>query len=183
MPVSWSQEIFTETYRFAADAHKNQKVPGTDLPYIMHVTFVTMEVIAALDYHPEMDGNFAVQCALLHDTIEDNDTISPGHITALFGKKVTDGVAALTKDANLPKKEQMDDSLLRIKQQPKEIWLVKMADRIANLGTPPPHWDHNRTLAYYEEARKIHAQLHFASDYLGERLQEKILKYKEISID
>lgn len=33
----------------------------------------------------------------------------------------------------------MKDSLKRIKKQPKEISMVKMADRITNLQIPPGH--------------------------------------------
>ena len=34
---------------------------------------VSMEVMAALDEEPKADGDLAVQCALLHDTLEDTD--------------------------------------------------------------------------------------------------------------
>jgi (p)ppGpp synthase/HD superfamily hydrolase len=68
--VNWSQEVYTSAYRFAAEAHHGQLFPGTKLPYIMHVSFVSMEVLAALAQEPTRDGNLAVQCALLHDVIE-----------------------------------------------------------------------------------------------------------------
>jgi (p)ppGpp synthase/HD superfamily hydrolase len=71
MNLNWSQETYAKAYRFAAEAHNGQLFPGTELPYIMHVSFVSMEVIAALAQEPELDGNLAVQCALLHDVIED----------------------------------------------------------------------------------------------------------------
>jgi (p)ppGpp synthase/HD superfamily hydrolase len=35
----------------------------------------------------------------------------------------------------------MLDSLNRTKQLQKEVWAVKLADRITNLQTPPTHWD------------------------------------------
>ena len=44
MPSAWSQDLYIEAYRFAAQAHwKNQQlVPGTSIPF----SFVAMEVIA-----------------------------------------------------------------------------------------------------------------------------------------
>lgn len=39
----WTQANYIKAYRFAAEAHNGQLFPGTDLPYIMHVTFVAME--------------------------------------------------------------------------------------------------------------------------------------------
>jgi len=35
---------------------------------------VTMEIIAALSHESEMNGNLAVQVAILHDVIEDTNT-------------------------------------------------------------------------------------------------------------
>ncbi len=44
----WTPEGYLEALRFAAEAHAGQTVPGTNLPYLLHVTSVAMEVIAAL---------------------------------------------------------------------------------------------------------------------------------------
>lgn len=78
MASRWSQDVYIKAYRFAAEAHwnrsKKQHVPGTDIPYLMHFSMVAMEVIPALEKETGLNGNLAVQCALLHDTIEDTDT-------------------------------------------------------------------------------------------------------------
>ena len=137
-----------------------------------------MEVIAALIEHPLLDGNLAVQCALLHDTIEDT-TVSKEQLAAHFSQRMAEGVEALTKNANLPKDKQMKDSLERIKQQPDEVWLVKLADRIVNLAPPPSHWDEAKITAYQLEAKVIHAELHKASNYLGNRLLTRIDAYAQ----
>ena len=73
-PQNWSQESYIKAYKFAAIAHQNQKMPGSEIPYIMHLSFVSMELIAALSLETAVDGNLAIQCAILHDTIEDTDT-------------------------------------------------------------------------------------------------------------
>ena len=122
MEQNWSQDNYTQAYRFAAQAHLGQKVPGTDLPYIMHLSFVSMEVIAALGVELGRDGNLAVQCALLHDVIEDTD-VTFDQVEAAFGQAVAHGVLALSKDATIEKSRQMQDSLRRIQQQPREVWM------------------------------------------------------------
>ncbi|MBN2090693.1 bifunctional (p)ppGpp synthetase/guanosine-3',5'-bis(diphosphate) 3'-pyrophosphohydrolase [candidate division KSB1 bacterium] len=174
---SWSPDDYARALRFAANAHQGQKYPGTDLPYLMHVSLVSAEVMAALSYEPERDGNLAVQCALLHDVIEDTP-VTPAQLKVEFGERVALGVLALTKDEKLEKSLQMQDSLRRIQQQPPEIWMVKMADRIANLAPPPHYWTRNKKERYREEAVTIHRMLHPASEYLGKRLQAKIAAYE-----
>lgn len=173
----WTQENYIKAYRFAAEAHNGQLFPGTDLPYIMHVTFVAMEIIACLDLEKGHDGDLAVQCALLHDVIEDTEEITYADLIKAFGEKVALGVMALTKYKSIAKENRMRDSLQRIKHQPHEIWMVKMADRITNLAPPPHYWNLSKIDSYREEALEIHHTLHEASDYLGKRLLNKIDEY------
>jgi (p)ppGpp synthase/HD superfamily hydrolase len=187
MTSIWSQDLYISAYRFAAEAHwkTKQLVPGTDIPYLMHFTLVSMEVIAALEKESDLDGNLAVQCALLHDTIEDTD-ITYEQLVERFGTSVADCVNALTKDEsigeNLPKQQkkdrQMTDSLERIKQQPREIWMVKMADRITNLQPPPKDWTKEKINRYREEAITIYELLKEGSEYLAARLLKKIDDYR-----
>ena len=177
MPITWSQDTYLRTYRFAAQAHRGQRVPGTRLPYIMHLSFVSMEVIAALAADPGRDGDLAVQCALLHDVVEDTQ-VTYAQVKAEFGEKVALGVLALTKDAALDKPLQMPDSLRRIRQQPYEVWMVKLGDRISNLAPPPYYWTKDKIACYREEALEIHAALHPASELLARRLLEKIEAYR-----
>ena len=97
------------------------------------------EVIAALPTTKLANPDLAVVCALLHDTVEDTPT-PLDEIAAKFGNDVAAGVSALTKNDKLPKPEQMADSLRRIREQPPEIAVVKLADRITNLSEPPHYW-------------------------------------------
>lgn len=176
--TQWSQEGYIKAYKFAAAAHQGQTVPGPQgLPYIMHLSFVSMEVIASLAEERGRDENLAVQSALLHDILEDTAT-TYAQVAEQFGVAVADGVLALTKDATLPKTAQMADSLHRIRQQPPEIGMVKLADRITNLQAPPPHWTAEKIAQYHAEAITIHTALQDASPYLAARLQEKIKVYK-----
>lgn len=139
MTNKWTQEYYIEAYSFAERAHRsyNQTITGTDVPYITHPGFVCMEVMAALRETPDVyNENLAIQCAFLHDTIEDTN-ITYEILAEKFGIEVADGVLALTKDSMLPHGEQMADSLKRIKQQPIEVQMVKLADRISNLRPSP----------------------------------------------
>jgi (p)ppGpp synthase/HD superfamily hydrolase len=185
----WSQDIYIRAYRFAADAHNGQLVLGTTLPYIMHISFVAMEITAALSVEQVNNPDLAVQCAVLHDTIEDTD-VRYDDIKTRFGTNVADGVMALTIDesigTDLGKFErrwlQLEDYLSRVKQQPREIWMVKMADRITNLQPPPAHWDDRMIERYRKGAKLIHRELRDASGFLGERLRVKIDNYNQGSI-
>jgi (p)ppGpp synthase/HD superfamily hydrolase len=175
--MNW-QDAYLVAWRFAAEAHQGQLFPGTDLPYIVHVSAVAMEVIAGLPHGKPDDAILAVQCALLHDVVEDAN-ISLAEVEALFGKSVADGVSALSKDPELLKEAAMKDSLERIKEQPHEVWVVKLADRISNLQPPPKHWTSEKCSRYREEAKGILKSLGSSNDYLAKRLENKIDSYGE----
>lgn len=173
---TWSQDLYIKAIRFAGEAHAEQKIPGSELPYIVHVTSVCMEVMAAV-YAGETDyPDLAIQCALLHDVIEDTGK-TYDEIKQIFGADVADGVLALTKNQNIKKESRMADSIERIKLQPREIWMVKLADRITNLLPPPPHWTKEKIEKYRLEADYILKHLGSASPLLKERLAEKIETY------
>jgi (p)ppGpp synthase/HD superfamily hydrolase len=117
-----------------------------------------------------------VQCALLHDVIEDTE-VSYAQVAETFGTEVAEGVSALSKNPDLEKSQQMADSLQRIRQQPKAVWMVKLADRICNLQPPPHYWTREKCARYREEAHVILNALGEASPYLAERLRIKIADY------
>lgn len=176
--MNWEQDRYVQALNFASDAHRGQLVPGSQRPYDTHLAKVAMEVIAALAHAPTADGNLAVACALLHDTLEDTEATFLA-INAAFGSAVAHGVLALTKNKSLPKEEQMPDSLNRILQNPTEVAMVKLADRITNLAPPPSHWTREKCTAYREEAKTILATLGHANAYLAERLAAKIEAYAQ----
>lgn len=177
IPKNWTQEAYIKAYKFAAEAHQDQKFPGTEISYIMHLSFVSMELIAALAVESECNGDLAIQCAILHDTIEDTD-VTFEQIKTEFGLSIADGVLALTKDSSIEKSLQMSDSLKRIKQQPQEVWMVKLADRITNLQAPPHYWKRDKIAKYREEAIIIYEALKTASPFLASRLYNRIDNYQ-----
>jgi len=174
------QSIYQEAIKFATARHlaQNQTIPGTDLPYVVHLSNVAMEILIASPYSNAFKLDFAIKMALLHDTLEDTDTTFE-EIETTFGVAVAEGVLALTKDDQLPKAEQMQDSLRRIKVLQKEVWAVKLADRITNLQIPPSHWDREKKLEYRNEAIQLLEELKGGNSYLEERLQTKIAAYEK----
>ena len=172
----WSQEKYLKALDFAARAHGTQQVPGKEYSYVVHLCNVCMEVLAAFTVSGTFDADLALQCALLHDTIEDTE-MEYADIEQHFGSAVARGVLALTKDKTLPKTRQLADSLERIRQQPDEIGMVKLADRITNLQPPPSFWTKEKIRLYGAEAGEILTALVHCSTYLAERLKSKIAGY------
>lgn len=172
------QEIYQKAIKFAAEKHKNQKVPGTNSNYLLHISNVGMEVLIAYYVSKDFDIDYAIQMALLHGTLEDTETKFK-ELQKEFGDKIAFGVQALTKNNNLSsKKEKLIDSLVRINKLEKEVGIVKLADRITNLQPPPSFWNKNRVLNYLIEAKLIDKMLSNKNEYLNNRLQRKIAAYK-----
>ena len=173
------QDIYQKAILFATAKHHNigQTVPGTDLPYLVHLSNVTMEIIFASQFSSDFDTGFAVQLALLHDTLEDTDTTFK-ELSSVFSPSVAEGVLALSKNKSLPKQDQLSDSIERIKLHPKEVWSVKLADRITNLQQPPSHWPPAKISNYHAEAKFILNSLKGGNQYLEDRLEQKITEYK-----
>jgi len=174
--LSGLQDAWLAAWSFAARAHRTQKLPGHDLPYVVHLGAVAMEILVAHQEHPFARPILAIQCALLHDTLEDTD-IEEGALVAGFGVDVAAGVRALTKNPSLPKVEAMMDSLRRIRAQPIEVWAVKLADRISNLAPPPAHWSPERCADYRTEAQAILDALGEGHAPLAARLARRIADY------
>ncbi len=176
MQTVWSPQAYLRALHFAADRHAGQRVPGSDRPYLVHLVSVAAEVMRAIALEPVARPDLAVVCALLHDVVEDTSTTAT-EVDAAFGADVARGVLALSKDATLPKDAQLNDSLARIRREPREVWAVKLADRITNLQPPPAHWDTAKRRRYAAEAKRIHAALAEGHAVLGARLAAMIEEY------
>lgn len=173
--MSWNQDNFKQALDFAAHAHGEQRMKGSGLPYVVHVVKVATEVMAVAD--GSFDVDFALQCALLHDCMEDCGA-SFDHLEAHFGARVATGVSALTKDPAVPRELRMADALRRIRLQPREVQMVKLGDRITNLEPPPPEWTVEKRREYLLEAQTIYDALYTAHDGLAARLKAKMVAYR-----
>ncbi|MFK7771753.1 MAG: HD domain-containing protein [Saprospiraceae bacterium] len=179
----WSIDELQKVWQLASRLHNGQKYgsqkEGEKVEYLNHIGSVTFEILKAVNEEKEMDADLAIKCAILHDSIEDTEQSYEG-VKDLFGEEVANGVMALTKDEELTGKETMMlDSLNRIKKQPKEIWTVKMADRICNLYAPPFYWTNEQKIKYKKEAQLIYNELKEGNKYLAERLERKINDYSK----
>lgn len=174
------QSVYQKTILFAAEKHAkvNQMIPGTSIPYAVHLSDVSMEIMMAEQKTDNFNLKLAIQVALLHDTLEDTYTYTAeDELEDKFGLAILACVKALTKNTKLPKDQQMADSLNRIKKMPLEIWAVKLADRITNLQPPPVHWDNEKKITYLEEAKIILNELKAGNEFLARRLKTKIEEY------
>lgn len=172
------QTLYQKAITFAGEKHQDQKVPGTNSSYLVHLSNVAMEAMIAAKYTDGFDLEFAVQVALLHDVLEDTSATF-GELQARFGLKIADAVLALSKNEALESDTQILDSLERITLQSKEVWAVKLADRISNMQKPPEHWDQYKIIAYQKMARVILSTLKGGNAYLEQRLEEKIFYYNQ----
>ncbi|MCH9741009.1 MAG: HD domain-containing protein [Epsilonproteobacteria bacterium] len=172
-----NQDNIIKAWFFASEAHKEQKYPGNNLPYLTHIGNVMMEVIS-ISYTVE-NIELAISCAILHDTIEDTN-VTYNQLVENFSVEIANGVLALTKNEKLETKhEKILDSLERIKMQPKEVWIVKMADRVSNLREPPHYWTVEKRRTYRHEAQIILEHLSLANELMAKRLKDKIEEYRK----
>ncbi len=181
--MSELQSKYQKALKFAAKKHadKNQLIPGTNLPYAVHISNVAMEILVAGTKTDKFDLEFAIQVALLHDVLEDTDATFD-EINDEFGIEVAEAVLALTKNSKLSKEAKMLDSLNRIKKLSTEVWSVKLADRITNMQIPPGNWSLEKKIEYQEQAVLIYNSLKEGNKYLGDRLWEKIKEYSQYCV-
>lgn len=110
---------------------KELDAEGHPLRYFEHVRRVALILIdEARCVQPEM-----VIAAILHDTIEDSQSVSPGLIENSFGSDVCSIVKVLSKD---PKEGYLDRFMMCTDWRP---YMIKACDRLDNLrslssGTP-----------------------------------------------
>lgn len=152
-------------------------IDGKEVPYYNHCMIVAK--IIEENAESELDKDYAETVALLHDTLEDT-SVTYADIEKDFGKKVADGVLALTKNRALPHEDRLDDSLSRIaKLGSREVAAVKMADRICNLGEIPAGWSKEKVKDYLCDAIKIKTKLEKSSGNIATLLGEAIEDYKK----
>ena len=102
------------------------------LRHTRHIGALLAELRAAFVENPDLDAEVAICCAVLHNSMA-HVGVTAGEIAEHFGDKVAAGVAALSKNPDLHGEEALRDMLDRIRQQPCEVWAVKLADMVACL--------------------------------------------------
>lgn len=151
-------DSFSEAIRFAAFHHRKQRYPGTNIPYVAHLWAVSDLARKLCARYPGLDTDFAATAAALHDVIEDTE-VSYGDVYGAFGHKIADGVLALSKNKETVPSFQMAECLVRIKAQPFEIWIAKIADRVYNLESIARGRRYRGAKGYVQEGRLIRREL------------------------
>jgi len=177
MNTIWNQDTVTDALYFAAQAHGEQMREDPAVPYITHVFEVCSELMRAFTEQPAKNCELALLCAALHDTIEDTE-VTYIQLQELFGTQVADGVQSLTKNDSIAKDHRIADAIECIKKQPREVAMVKLADRISNLRDIPSTWSIEKANNYAIQGQLILDELGYAHSGLAKRLKEKIKRYK-----
>ena len=89
--ASISTDLLDRAIQFALEAHQNTPRKGSLTPYILH-PLEAAAIIATMT-----DDLEVISAAVLHDTVEDNKTVSLDQIEDLFGARVKNLVAAETE--------------------------------------------------------------------------------------
>jgi GTP pyrophosphokinase len=126
-------KVLDRAYRFAAEAHKNQKRRSGE-PYITHPLAVA-HILADM----QMDL-VSLQTGLMHDVLEDS-AITLDQIRQDFGDDVArcvDGVTKLTKISFANREDRQAESLRKMllaMTTDIRVIIVKLADRLHNMRT------------------------------------------------
>ena len=152
-----NSESLTKAYKFALDAHKNQK-RDEGVPYIIHPVAVA-KILTDL----KLDSATIIT-GLLHDTIEDTMATYES-VKKEFGEEVAnlvDGVtkiSALETKASTVSKAENFRKLILATSKDIRVLLVKLADRLHNMRTIQFVKDNDKTIRIAKETMEIYAPL------------------------
>lgn len=116
----------TKAYRFAEEKHRGQ-LDKAGQPYIFHLARVADRVMQCSD-----TTEYAVQVALLHDTLEDTDTTLLELINN-FGGFVAQSVLTLTREEGEKQSMNPDEYYIQVAKG-HTTRIVKLADMEDNLN-------------------------------------------------
>jgi guanosine-3',5'-bis(diphosphate) 3'-pyrophosphohydrolase len=145
--------------RFSADKHRNQRrKDALKSPYINH----PIEVAETLWSVGGIRDLPVLIAAVLHDTIEDTDTI-PEEIQRHFGEAVLRLVLEVTDNKHLPKLERKRLQIEMASHKSPLAKCIKLADFVCNLRdmdqSPPADWPLERIQDYVLWTEKVVAGL------------------------
>ena len=113
---------------FAMTAHEGQLRKGTRLPYILHPMEVGM-IVSRMTNDIEI-----IAAAILHDTVEDCEGVTPDRIREEFGERVASMVCRESEDKNLSWKERKAHTLDHLKKETIEgVKLIALGDKLSNI--------------------------------------------------
>lgn len=134
---------------WATAAHHGVTRKSSDEPYICHPLAVHKTLVEEGVTCPH-----TLTAALLHDVVEDTH-ITLDQIQETFGDRVALYVGMLTNDSGLPHKEKKARMVERLRGATLPVKAIKLADRIDNLGDPPPTWTDVKWGSYLDESDRL----------------------------
>jgi guanosine-3',5'-bis(diphosphate) 3'-pyrophosphohydrolase len=137
-----------DTIDFVAQKHRKQtRKDEHATPYVVHPVHV-MNILYSCNVR---DLN-TLKAALLHDTVEDTETLEP-ELQNKFGPDVTKFVMECSDDKKLDKTTRKKLQIEHAKHASKSAKLVKGADKYSNLSglfrCPPPKWSKEEIYGYF----------------------------------
>ncbi len=150
-------DSLNKAYKFAVDAHQNQK-RDEGSPYIIHPVAVA-KILTEL----KLDSA-TITTGLLHDTIEDTN-VTYETVKKEFGEEVANLVEGVTKISALEDKATDNSKaenfrkLILATSKDIRVLLVKLADRLHNMRTIQFVKDKNKIIRKAKETMEIYAPL------------------------
>ena len=153
--VCTNSQVLRRATGFAAWKHDGQMRKGEGLiPYIHH----PIEVTSILVEVGEIKDLDLLQAALLHDTIEDTETMT-GELEDHFGNRICGFVLEVTDDKSLDKQQRKELQIEHAPQLSNEAQTIKLADKISNVidvaFSKPIDWPLERQLEYFDWADRV----------------------------
>lgn len=150
-----STALILKAARFAAEKHRMQRRKDVEAsPYINH----PIALADLLANEGGIDDPVVLCAALLHDTIEDTQTTAE-ELRTVFGDEIASVVLEVTDDKGLPKAERKQRQVDHAPHASPQAKLVKLADKICNLGdmlvAPPAGWSLARRQEYFDWALRV----------------------------
>ena len=143
--------ILLDAMHFAAEKHQNQRRKNaSQTPYFNH----PLEVVHLLWFTGRVRNEQVLTAAILHDTVEDTDA-KLEEIERRFGSETAKIVAEVTDDQSLPNREQKRLQIVHAPTLSHGAKLIKLADKISNLGDLPESWSVERKQKYFKWAKAV----------------------------
>jgi guanosine-3',5'-bis(diphosphate) 3'-pyrophosphohydrolase len=172
--------LLLRALHFSADKHRYQRRKDqAKSPYINHpieVAHVLWEVGNVREVN-------VILAALLHDTIEDTQTL-PEEISSMFGNEVLTLVLEVTDDKSLPRDERKRLQIEQASHKSPGAKLIKLADKTCNLhdliASPPRDWSAGRRREYLKWTEQVVAGLRGANPALEAYYDRELAKGKSL---
>ncbi len=172
MPADCTTATLLKAVHFATSQHRGLSKKGMpDVPFVLH----PLEVAETLADIGRISDSTTLIAAILHDTIEHAGT-EELQIRELFGDVVLNIVLEVTDDKNLTSVERRKAQLANIPSLSPSARLIRLTDKICNLGDrsqfPPSEWTEADLSVYRRWSRAVADRLRGTNAALDARYDQ-----------